>query len=153
MLSPSVHVVPEERFCPSVLVDVPKYLGRFTWLPALAHLDVLYDTDVHYDSLSIFRHHSSQSLAVFLRVLARTLQPLQNLKVLKFVCPTGELWPTECHVRSMEQERRAQQETFRNFATSLDDVDVRGIDGEALYPFAKSCSVSHQSSLFGSLWT
>lgn len=131
----AVHVVPLDRSEPDVVADFPEYLGQFSGLTALTKLDISYDTLEGMFAL-IFRATSSQSVFAFLEALATTLQPLQSLKVLQFMCPAGQLRPAEYDVHLIGPENTARLEKFKTFACRLDAVVVRGRDGDATYPFA-----------------
>ena len=131
----AVPVVPCIRCNPHVVSDVPEYLGQLSGLTALTKLDITYDTSMGPFAL-IFYAPSNQSVFSFLETLAKTLVPLRSLRVLNFVCPQGQLRPAEYDARLMGPVNKARLEKFKQFVLGLDDVIVRGIDGDALYPFA-----------------
>lgn len=132
----AVQVLPIDRSDPHVVSDVPKYLGQLSGLTALTKLDISYDTTEGMFSL-IFHAPSSQSVFAFLETLATTLEPLRSLRVLHFVCPSGQLRPAEYDVHLMGPVNTARLDKFRQFALGLEDVLVRGKDGDVVYPFAR----------------
>lgn len=131
----ALHVVPFDRSEPDTVYDVEYRLGQLAGLTALTKLDITYDT--YKGMFARILRGGTSMVFDFLAELARAFSPLQDLKELRFFCPCGQVRPAEFAIDGFTPENTAQLEKFKEFAKPLDDLVVRGIDGDATYPFAR----------------
>lgn len=133
----SLQMVPGIRDWPDVVEDIPEYLRHISSLTGLTCLSIYYDVAATARRTLIFQQApSSRSVFAFLEKLARALEPLKGLKVLHFLCDAGITRPAEYDVHHITQNIEARLQVFRAFARRLDEVVVRGFDGDTTYPFA-----------------
>lgn len=119
---------PQDHRRPDVAADfqMPNAVAVLT---TIEELSIVYDVEEQHTVIQ-----SATAAVDFLKQLANLLQPLQNLKVLKMVCSKGVFGLAEYELYEAVEQGIS---VLKGFIEKLDEVVVRGVDGDIFYPFAR----------------